>query len=355
VKKLQVGVALSGGVDSTATALLLKKHYNVTGFFMQLAQPDLQRQIERVRDVAGKLDIPLRIMDLAEDFEKRVLNYFRSRYRRGLTPNPCVVCNTEIKFGLLLDGVIEAGMEKMATGHYVRLKKSGRDFQLHKGVDPAKDQSYFLARLGQSQLAGLLFPLGEHRKKDIYDYVEEHGFNSFRGGESQDVCFLQGVSVGKYLQKHSACTPGAIVTVDGTVLGRHSGIGNYTVGQRRGLGISADRPLYVVAIDAHRNEVVVGGNDELYRHTLLLDDLHWLAGRPPSGNQTFQVKIRSTHSGGEAELQPAENGRMRLHFKEAQRAAAPGQFGVIYRGDEVLGAGEIVGQPHEGNIARKIA
>ncbi len=344
VKKSRVGVALSGGVDSTAAALLLKRHYNVTGFFMQLAQPDIKRQIARVRCVADKLDIPLHIVDLADAFERCVLDYFDSSYRRGLTPNPCVVCNAEIKFGLLLDAVTEAGMEKMATGHYVRLEQSKHGYHLYKGADAAKDQSYFLCRLRQSQLARLIFPLGEHIKEHLYGYVEECGIGSFRGSESQDVCFLQDLKVGEYLRHRFAFIPGAIVATDGTELGRHAGIGNYTIGQRRGLGISAQEPLYVVEIDADLNQVVVGGEDELHSRDLLLDDLRWIAGREPSLDQPFQAKIRSTHTGSTAELRPAANCRMHLRFQEAQRAASPGQFAVLYRGDEMLGSGEIVKQ-----------
>ncbi len=342
VKKLRVGVALSGGVDSTAAALLLKKHYTVTGFFMQLAQPDIEQHIARVRGVADTLGIPLHIVDLADAFERCVLNYFDSSYRRGLTPNPCVVCNAEIKFGLLLNAVVEAGMEKMATGHYARLEQSEYGFRLYKGADATKDQSYFLSRLHQSQLSRIIFPLGGYIKESLYSYVEECGFTSFRGSESQDVCFLQDRKIGEYLRQRFAFIPGAIMATDGTVLGHHTGIGNYTIGQRRGLGISAALPLYVVGIDAQLNQVIVGGEDELYTRDLFLDDLHWTAGRRPSLTQPFQVKIRSTHTGEAAELQPAANGRMHLRFSRAQRAVSPGQFGVLYRDDEVLGAGTIV-------------
>ena len=336
---------MSGGVDSTATALFLKSNYEIKGFFMRLAQPDLQSQEARVQLLAEQIGIELEIIDLSQQFNRVVLNYFSSSYFAGLTPNPCVICNREIKFGLFLQAILDRGMDKMATGHYARLEKRKDAFHLHMGKDPRKDQTYFLSRLHQNQLAHILFPLGEMTKEEIYDYVESHGFRGFRGNESQDVCFLGETSVGNYLQGLQSKTPqqGAIVDQNGKVLGHHSGLCQYTIGQRKGLGISSDRPLYVVGLDPQTNNVIVGDNEALFQQTLLARDFHWLEGAPPPEHKSYTVRIRYTHRGATARLTRADNNSGILHFEEPQRAITPGQFAVLYDGDELLGSGIITG------------
>lgn len=344
MNRIKVGVALSGGVDSTSTALLLKDNYTVTGFFMQLAQPDIAKQIDRVTEVAEQLAIPLKIINLENEFARAVLDYFSSSYQIGLTPNPCIVCNKEIKFGLFLDTILGSGMDMMATGHYARIEKLTGVCHLLKGVDQSKDQSYFLSRLTQSQLTALLLPLGGRCKNDIYDFVEKHGFNTFRGSESQDVCFLENMSVADYLKNHITSLPGDIVDKQGNILGTHNGICNYTIGQRRGLGISDSSPYYVINIDARENRVIIGKNNDLYRDDIVLHNLHWISGTPPADTKCFQVKIRSSHEGCEADLVALGNGRYRLLLAQAQRAVTPGQFAVLYRDDEVIGSGEMIDQ-----------
>jgi tRNA-specific 2-thiouridylase len=334
---------MSGGVDSTACALMLREKYQVQGFFMQLAQPDLAQQRNRVKQIAKKLDIELQIVDLHDAFTEKVLDYFSQSYFSGLTPNPCVICNREIKFGLFLQTILKAGMEKMATGHYATIKRDSDRSYLYMGDDPRKDQSYFLSRLTKEQLTKIVFPLGTMNKESIYQFVEAHGFHDFRGRESQDVCFLQNNRVGNFLEKRATGSrvPGQIVSTSGKVLGSHNGLFRYTIGQRKGLGISSSTPLYVLAINAASNTVVVGGNDELFRKSIAVKKLHWLSGEPPDLNREYTVRIRYSHRGSLAKLAADNNNSGILTFQEAQRAVTPGQFAVFYDQKELLGSGII--------------
>ena len=335
---------MSGGVDSTACALLLKDHYEIEGFFMQLAQPGFAQQKAKVESIAKRIGIKLNVIDLRQEFEEKVLHYFSSNYFDGLTPNPCVICNREIKFGLFMESILNHGMDKIATGHYARIIEHDGLFRLHCGADPKKDQSYFLSRLDQQQLSRLLFPLGKKEKESIYLFVEQHGFNDFRGQESQDVCFLEDRSIGNFLETRSpeAESSGPILSSAGEHLGTHRGLFHYTIGQRKGLGISSDAPLYVIALDRKNNSVIVGRNEELFKDIIQLRDLHWLAGSPPLPVKNYSVRIRYSHAGAAATLTLNEDGLGELIFKEPQRAITPGQFAVIYDNNELLGSGIIV-------------
>jgi tRNA-specific 2-thiouridylase len=344
VKARQIGIAMSGGVDSTACALLLREHYQVKGFFMQLAQPNFTAQKTRVQTIADKMGISLHIIDLRQEFNQKVVDYFTGSYYQGRTPNPCVICNREIKFGLFMEAILGAGMDKMATGHYARLEKKDDSYHLYSGDDPKKDQSYFLSRLSQQQLAKVIFPLGEQTKEQTYRFVEEHGFDDFPGLESQDVCFLENSRIGDFLDDRASGEnfAGPIVSTSGKVLGRHQGLFRYTIGQRKGLGISSDGPLYVVGLDATGNRVIVGGNEELFSKRIRVEKLHWLAGRAPDITINYKVRIRYSHRGSMAQLVLDDNGDGNIIFYEPQRAVTPGQFAVIYHGTELLGSGIIV-------------
>jgi tRNA-uridine 2-sulfurtransferase len=345
----KITVAMSGGVDSSTTAALLKQQgYNVRGVFMALGQPDIEQQVARVRRIAGYLEIPLEVVDLRAPFEQQVLDYFRRSYRAGRTPNPCAVCNRNIKFGILLDRFCAPGTEsKMATGHYARVLRMGAGiFQLHRGKDPAKDQSYFLCRLQQEQLARIVFPLGELRKEgEVRQQASGFGLEQLHGPESQDICFLKGTTVGEFIQAEAAPAPlgGSIITLAGEVIGSHRGIHGYTVGQRRGLGLPDATPYYVVRLEPEKNQVIVGKKEDLLTRGFLVRDVSWLTGASPGLPRYFEVKIRYRHQPARAEIQPSGvAGQVRVVFGEPQRAVTPGQFAAFYEGEQVIGSGEIV-------------
>jgi tRNA-specific 2-thiouridylase len=310
---------------------------------MTLAQPDIEEQVARVRAMADQLEVELTIIDLHQEFADLVLNYFRGSYFRGLTPNPCVVCNRHIKFGLFMDKALAGGAEFLATGHYVRLYRSDDGlYHLLKGNDPAKDQSYFLCLLQQGQLARVRFPLGEFRKDEVYEMAGELGLEFTRSEESQDVCFLKDQAVGDFLGESGAADDaGPVVTVDGREVGQHRGIYHFTVGQRRGLGIPDATPWYVVGLEAAGNRVVVGKQQDLFSSRMHVAELNWLAGSAPELPAELEVRIRYRHQPVAARVGPGRQGGFDVLFGEPQRAISPGQFAAFYRGEELLGGGPI--------------
>ena len=342
-----VGIAMSGGVDSTvAAATLLEQGFSVQGFFMKLPLPGLEEQIGKVRAVADRLGIPLHFVEMKEEFNKRIIRYFSEEYRRGRTPNPCVLCNQEIKFGLLMKEMQARGMDRIATGHYAGICRVKGTTLLRRGHDPKKDQSYFLCRLSPQQLGQVLFPLAAQCKTDIVLRAQDLGFTRFGGfgeNESQDVCFLAKRNLASFLTEQGVQSKrGDIVTKDGRVLGTHQGIWKYTVGQRRGLGIPDATPWYVIGLDATRNQVVIGKNDELFCRELILSDMQWQLDVPP--HWQGKVQLRSRHRAASAKVFPAENGYngyWRVRFQEPQRAVTPGQFAALYQDDMVVGSGII--------------
>ncbi|MBN1274391.1 MAG: tRNA 2-thiouridine(34) synthase MnmA [Candidatus Aminicenantes bacterium] len=359
MKKEKVAVALSGGVDSSlAAVLLLKKGYEIIGVTLDLlsyhegkirgsGRKKAVRNdvVEEAEGVARYLGIPFRVIVMREPFHRLVVDAFVEEYAAGRTPNPCILCNQAVKFGLLWDRVQVLGVKKLATGHHARIDADPRGgiFRLRKGLDRDKDQSYFLYRLSREQLSRSLMPVGELTKEQVRKTAEETGLPAARRPESQEICFIPENDYAAFLSPKipSAFKPGPIKDRYGRVLGRHKGIAFYTVGQRRGLGIAAPEPLYVVAMDPQKNIVFVGPRENLYRRTLTASHVCWTGGIIPKETFHTKAKIRSQHKEADAEVFPLGKEKVKVKFVTAQRAVAPGQSVVFYDGDMVLGGGLI--------------
>ncbi len=355
----RVLVALSGGVDSAvAAALLLEKGCEVAGITFQLwddeasAQPLSRRAGEAAADarrIAEILGISHTVVDLRRPFAEEIIEYFAEEYSRGRTPNPCVICNRKIKFAALLQKALELEYPRIATGHYARAEYGRRRerFLLKKGLDPGKDQSYMLYNLTQEQLSRSIFPLGEMNKNEVRARARSLGIPAAGGKESQEICFIPGDDYRDFLRRRgagAAAAPGPIIDHSGRVLGRHSGIPFYTIGQRRGLGIVSSRPLYVLEIRPGENSIVVGEREELFSSGADLAGLNLIAVAALDHELEVSVKIRYRAPAAPALLAPLpQEGCARLLFKEPQAAVAPGQAAVFYRGDLVIGGGTITG------------
>lgn len=342
-----VAVAMSGGVDSSvAAAILMEQGYPVFGVTMQLFQ-DLQG-IADARTSAEQLGIPHYVFDFRQEFQDQIIRYFCDEYAAGRTPNPCVFCNPQIKFGLLFDKASHLGAQCFATGHYVNAvydEPSDR-YLLKAATSTAKDQSYFLYRLSQQQLARTLFPLATATKAHIREKARElHFAHVAEKAESQENCFLIDQTYQRYLEAHlppEAKQPGPIVDINGKVLGQHQGVYLYTIGQRRGLGIALGSPRYVVAIQPETNTVVVGENSDLFTQEFRVRNLNFIAIEQLSSPVECQVKIRYRNPARPARIEPGhDDDEVRVIFETPQRAVTPGQSAVFYQEDIVIGGGVI--------------
>jgi tRNA-specific 2-thiouridylase len=354
-----VAVAMSGGVDSSvAAALLAKAGFEVIGLTMLLFGPEGDRgalisgglrggpaSIADARAVAASLGISHHVADFRRSFGHRIVRHFCEAYAAGRTPNPCVRCNKLIQFGLLWRTAAGLGADYLATGHYARIERDRRGslFHLRKGADRLKDQSYFLYQLGQKELARTLMPLGGLTKAQVRKRARALGLPVADKSESQEICFVSGEDYVRLLEtRHpEALAPGPIVDESGRVLGTHRGIGRYTIGQRRGLGIAAPNPLYVLALDSALNKITVGRSDGLLRKRLLACDVRWVSGAPPAGPIDLKARIRSRHPEASARVVPLSRTQVLVEFQRPQRALTPGQAVVFYERDEVVGGGTI--------------
>lgn len=342
---LRVAVAMSGGVDSSVTAALLKEQgYEVFGITMQVLDDSRRQHIDDAAAVAKHLGIPHHVVDLVEPFREGVKDYFAEEYRAGRTPNPCARCNPLIKFGFLLDKAVELGADFLATGHYARVERlPGGLCRLLKGVDSRKDQSYFLFALNQAQLARVMFPLGELTKPAVRQLAAEHALPVKDKGESQEICFIPDDDYIRYLEAVGvSCPAGAIVTATGDTVGRHAGIHRFTVGQRRGLGIAWSEPLYVLGVDPAENKVLVGTEPELYCDGLSASRFNWLCA-PATFPLSATCKIRYRHKPVECVVRDTGGGVIEVDFAAPQKSVTPGQAVVLYDGETVLGGGWIEG------------
>ena len=346
---------MSGGVDSSVAAYLMREAgFDCVGVQMKLFENEdagLSREsaccslesAEDARRVAFGLDMPFYVWNFSDEFRCEVIDRFAAAYAAGRTPNPCIDCNRYLKFGALLRRARALGFDALATGHYARVEKSGGQYLLKKAADETKDQSYVLYMLSQAELSLLRLPLGELRKSETRQIAARQGFAVARKPDSQDLCFAPDGDYAAAAERAlgRAFAPGDFVDAEGRVLGRHAGIGRYTLGQRRGLGISNEAPLYVCGIEPAENRVVLGGPEALLSRTLEANDFNWIAGRAPDGPLRARAKVRYRQPEQPATVTPTGPDSVRVVFDEEQRAITPGQIVVLYDGDIVLGGGTI--------------
>lgn len=356
--KKTVVVGLSGGVDSSVAAYLLKEQgYDVIGVTMQIWQEEDSCTVEEnggccglsavedARRVAQKLDIPYYVMNFRKEFQKQVIDYFTREYLEGRTPNPCIACNRYVKWESLLKRSLEIGADYIATGHYARVEQlpNGR-YAIRNSVTAKKDQTYALYNLTQEQLARTLMPVGAYTKDEIRKIAEEAGLLVAHKKDSQEICFVPDNDYAGFIKNSTgkAIPKGNFVLADGKVIGEHQGIIHYTIGQRKGLNLSMGHPVFVTKIRPDSNEVVIGENEDLFVNTLICDRVNFMAMEGLDGEVRLKAKIRYNHPGAECVISPAEDGKVRVTFDQPQRAITPGQAVVFYQGEYVAGGGIIL-------------
>ena len=355
----KVVVGMSGGVDSSVAAWLLKEQgYDVIGVTMQIWQDeDAEVQeaeggccglsaVDDARRVAMDLGIPYYVMNFKEEFRKNVMDYFAGEYVEGRTPNPCIACNRHVKWESLLRRSMAIGADYIATGHYAQIDRlPGGRYSLKTSVTAAKDQTYALYNLTQEQLSHTLMPVGSYHKEEIRDMAERLGLPVAHKPDSQEICFIPDHDYASFIEEYTGreLPPGNFVDLDGNVLGRHRGITHYTVGQRKGLNLSMGRPVFVVEIRPETNEVVIGDNEDVFTNVLRCDKLNWMAVDGLHGkSMDVLAKIRYSHKGSPCTIREIGNDMVECRFHEPVRAVTPGQAVVFYDGDYVAGGGTII-------------
>lgn len=354
--KPRVVVAMSGGVDSSvAAALLVERGYDVIGMMMRLWSDEAMggaehnrcctpEQMNDARRIADHLGIPFYVLDTKTVFRQKIVQFFIDGYSDGVTPNPCMECNRHIRFDFLQQNALALDADYLATGHYARIDRDESGYyRLRKGIDENKDQSYVLSVMGQQQLARALFPVGEYPKSEVRELAAKFGLNVQSKKDSQDLCFLGNNDYRDFLRVHvpEIMEPGPIALKNGEIIGEHQGLANYTIGQRKGLGVSYPEPLYVLAKNPYKNALIVGVRDDLGKTTLTAKRVNWVHGKAPSEPFRAQVKIRYRARAAAALVTPLPDDRFQVEFDSPLRDITPGQGAVVYDGDVCLGGGVI--------------
>jgi len=346
-------IAVSGGIDSLMAAHLLKENghpvvgvHFITGYEAPLSDngQDLHlSKSHKIFSIGEQLGIDIELFDCRTEFKNTVVDYFVRTYQAGQTPNPCMVCNPSIKFKAVFDFARTLGASTLATGHYAVFKKDTQNnCHLHSGIDSKKDQSYFLARLTQQQLAGACFPLGHLKKSEVIRLARQKGFTPVKKTESQDVCFIKGKNYGDFLARQPGFEPepGLIKDLGGNTLGDHKGLHLFTIGQRRGINCPAAEPYYVIRMDTRRNVLTVGFKKDLFASRCRVKNINWIQA-PPSRPVAVHTRVRYRHAAAASMLTPVDEKTAEVRFEKPQEAVTPGQCAVFYKGDEVLGGGWI--------------
>ncbi len=359
--KNEIAIAMSGGVDSAvAASLLIKNGFRVRGYYMSLKpwncrERDKPVEQDRAEKIADKLGIQLDILDFQRIFKEEIIGGYISALSQGLTPNPCVMCNRLIKWGSLLEYVQSKGIGLLASGHYAYLQRDENgDVTLHKGLDENKDQSYVLSALPQPVLRHMILPLGNLQKKEVQALAQEFGLSESVDRESQDLCFLSGFKQEDFLRENAKelLESGEITDQDGKVLGRHSGLALYTIGQRKGLGIAWHEPLFVIDKNIERNILIIGTKDKLRQNALTAKDANWISELPQTDDRRYDIKIRYKSKLLKARIHHLQNREFTVIFDESLRDITPGQRVVVYKGRKCLGGGEIVKGMYINNLKR---